>query len=606
MKSKNIIAFLFLILFGLISGYFLGFLKNKPNKINEIEKCKTPYFHYSYFSDKSFFDNAYKNISKKNKTSNDIKGLIVNHHLLAPNLIAETINTIATKDKITIVLISPNHFSVGRGQIISSLYNWNTPYGTLFPDCETISKLEKNKILNIDEYPFKKEHGIYGIMPFIKKSLPNARVVPIIIKDTLSKNDLNKFIDSLYAELGNNVLIIGSFDFSHYLPDSAAEFHDKKSISVIKNFDYEGIKNIDIDSIPGLEITMRYMEKIGALNFNLLTNTNSSQILRDPTIYETTSYVDGFFSVGDKTTDKTATILTFGDMMLDRLVRKKINENGKTHPFEKIKNFLKGSDIVVANAEGVFTGFPSKTIDLSNKILKFTFDPTLLSSLKKLGFTLFSIANNHALDFGAQGLKESKQNFEKYELSWFGDPLNQNLHSFKTMIRGKKIAFIGYHQFAQQGFDIVLNEIQKAKKDNNFVIIYPHWGIEYNQKVSETQIKEARAFIDNGADVVIGSHPHVIEPIEIYKNKAIFYSLGNFIFDQSFSSLTSEGLSIGIVIGQEKVSYYLFPFYIKNTQASLAPRDKHDKILSNLAERSFAQNEKKKEIKNGILILDLK
>jgi len=604
MKAKNIVVFVFLILFGLVSGYSLGFLKNKPDE-NKNKGCGVSDFHYSYFSNKSFFDDAYKNIPQKSITINQVKGILVNHHLLAPNLIAETIDTIATKNKITVVLISPNHFSSGQGQIISSLYQWDTPYGILNSDCENISKLEKQGVLNIDEYPFKKEHGISGIIPFIKKSLPNAKIIPIIIKETLSENDLNKFVDSLYATLGNNVLIIGSFDFSHYLPDNVAQFHDKKSISVIKNFDYIGLKTTEIDSVPGLEITMRYMEKEGALNFNLIANTNSSQILHDPTIEETTSYINGSFSIGNKALDNTATISTFGDMMLDRFVRQKINTNSNSYPFDKIKRFLIGSDIVVANAEGVFTSYPSETLNVSNAPLKFTFDLTNLTMLNKLGFTLFSQANNHALDFGKQGLKESGQAIEKFGMNWFGDPLNKNLNSFTTTIRGQKITFIGYHQFSPQGFDITLNEIQSAKKNSDFVVVYPHWGMEYNQEVTETQIKNAYAFIDAGADVIIGSHPHVIEPIEIYKNKAIFYSLGNFIFDQDSVGPTSEGLSVGIAITPQKISYYLFPLDIRNAQASLMSYDRRSKVLSDIAERSFIQDEMKKSIKNGILTLDL-
>ena len=142
MKAKNIVVFAILVLFGLLSGYSLGFLENKPNE-NKNEECGLSDFHYSYFSNKPFFDDAYKNIPEKSGMSDKIKGVLVNHHLLAPNLIAETMNTIATTSQITVVLISPNHFSAGQGQIISSLYKWDTPYGVLDSDCGNISKLEK-------------------------------------------------------------------------------------------------------------------------------------------------------------------------------------------------------------------------------------------------------------------------------------------------------------------------------------------------------------------------------------------------------------------------------------------------------------------------------
>ncbi len=607
MKVKNSIVFLFLITISLLGGYSFRSLEKKPdaNKFDAHQTCEVSDTHNSYFSSKSFFEDAYKNIPEESVPSGNIRGIIVNHHLLAPNLIAKTINMMATTSPVTVVLVSPNHFSAGQGQIISSLFKWDTPYGMLDNDCETVAKLEKQGVIKIDEYPFRKEHGISGIAPFIKKSLPNAKVIPIIVKETLSENDLTTFIDSLYAIVGSSTLILGSFDFSHYLPDNVAKFHDEKSIAVIRNFDYAGLKTIETDSVPGLEIVLRYMEKEGALHFDLTANTNSSRILHDPTIEETTSYVDGSFSVGDRVVDDTATILTFGDMMLDRSVRQKINTNGDSYPFEKVKRFLIGSDVVIANAEGVFTEFPSKTTDVLNGVLKFTFDTALLFPLKKLGFTLFSQANNHALDFGRQGLKESEKSIEEAGLHWFGDPSNKNPHSFIAMVRGQKIAFIGYHQFALQGLDVVLAEIQSAKKDGDFVVVYPHWGVEYNQGVSETQIREAHAFIDAGADAIIGSHPHVIEPMEIYKNRIIFYSLGNFIFDQAPIGPTSEGLSVGIALTPQKVSYYLFPLNIRNMQASLMLYDKRGTVLSSIADRSFVSNEAKNEIKSGIVTLDV-
>jgi AmmeMemoRadiSam system protein B len=294
MKKIRVVGFVALIITGLFLGYILG---NTTVKKVEQDKGATTNLHYSYFSDKAFLDKAYNNVVEKSSITNNVKGVIVNHHLLAANLIAETINTIATTSQVTVVLISPNHFSSGRGQIISSLYNWNTPYGILDGDRQTVSELSKLKVINIDEYPFEKEHGISGIVPFIKKSLPNSKIVPILIKNNLSQNDLNSFVDSLYTTLGPEVLIIGSFDFSHFYPDNITQLYDKKSISIITNFNIDNISDVEVDSRPGLEIVMRYMQKVGATNFNLIANTNSAQILHDQTINEAVSYINGSFSL---------------------------------------------------------------------------------------------------------------------------------------------------------------------------------------------------------------------------------------------------------------------------------------------------------------------
>jgi poly-gamma-glutamate synthesis protein (capsule biosynthesis protein) len=147
---------------------------------------------------------------------------------------------------------------------------------------------------------------------------------------------------------------------------------------------------------------------------------------------------------------------------------------------------------------------------------------------------------------------------------------------------------------------VVLDEITQAKKSGSFVVVYPHWGEEYKLSVTKTQVDTAHKFIDVGADLIIGSHPHVIEPIEVYKNKAIFYSLGNFIFDQSNTGPTSEGLSVGIVIKENEVIYYLFPIKIRNAQASLMPYVNRDILLSDIALRSDVSNLIKNQIKSGV------
>ncbi|MEI6190778.1 MAG: AmmeMemoRadiSam system protein B [bacterium] len=293
MKKIRVVGFVVLITIDLLLGYILGDIIIK--KVDP-DKDATTNLHFSYFSDKSFSDKAYRDIGNDLVSGNNIRGIIVNHHLLATNLIAKTINNIATTSQVTVVLISPNHFSSGRGQILSSLYDWNTPYGILESDKPAILNLKEKGAINIDEYPFEKEHGISGIVPFIKKSIPNSRIVPIIIKDNLSKKELDGFVDSLYDVFWDKTLIVGSFDFSHYYPDNITQLYDKKSISIITNFNFDNINDVEVDSKPGLEIVMRYMQKVGAIHFNLIANTNSSQILRDPNIKEVVSYINGFFA----------------------------------------------------------------------------------------------------------------------------------------------------------------------------------------------------------------------------------------------------------------------------------------------------------------------
>ncbi len=314
-------------------------------------------------------------------------------------------------------------------------------------------------------------------------------------------------------------------------------------------------------------------------------------------------YINNFPLILKEKVEKPVTILAFGDMMLDRNVRVSIKNNTAEYPFLNIKDFLSGHDIVVANLEGVFTNFQSVTAGVINGPLSFTFDPKIIATLKQFNFNIFSVANNHSLNFGRVELDKSNKLLEKEGISWFGDPSNKNLNSFTTIIRGQKITFIGYHEFAYQGFDLVLNEITLAKENKSFVIVYPHWGEEYRKSMTQGQIKMAHQFIDAGADLILGSHPHVIEPIEIYNGKAIFYSLGNFVFDQYNSGPTTEGLSIAINITKNEVKYSIYPFDIKNAQVSLMSKINSETVLNNLSIKSVADEWTKNGIKTGEFIL---
>lgn len=276
------------------------------------------------------------------------------------------------------------------------------------------------------------------------------------------------------------------------------------------------------------------------------------------------------------------TILAFGDMMLDRSVRAQINKNGAEYPFALIKDFLKGNDIVVANAEGPFTYNKSVTLGVKDGPLVFTFDPAILPTLKNLGFTLLGQANNHTLNFGMSGFQKSISTIEEAGMNWFGDPRNKEIKPYVAEIRGEKVAFIGYHEFAYQGKDDVLRAILDAEKMATFVVVYPHWGEEYRTNFTVAQQKLAHAFIDAGADVVLGAHPHVIEPIEIYKNKLIFYSLGNFIFDQAANAPTGRGLAVRISLEPDFATYSLFPFSIVKQQAALLPLEERQKELDRI------------------------
>ena len=301
------------------------------------------------------------------------------------------------------------------------------------------------------------------------------------------------------------------------------------------------------------------------------------------------------------------TMLMVGDIMLDRhifSIAKK--SNNFSYPFERITPLLEGSDLAIANLEGTITANDSVAVDSGT--LRFTFSPQFIPALAER-FQIFSLANNHALDFGKAGLSQTRIFLQEANISIFGDP--QNKAGVRSTIVSKNdftIGLVGYHALWKLDTEAIVSEIEKIKPQVHFVIIYPHWGIEYELSPSPVQIKEAHEFIDAGADVIIGSHPHVVQTIELYKNKPIFYSIGNFIFDQYWSEETVRGLAVRLVLekkdGRLHQTYELLPTHINNTgQPGSAPEAEVSEVLERIATQSAIPDSFRKLIREGLFTL---
>ena len=182
--------------------------------------------------------------------------------------------------------------------------------------------------------------------------------------------------------------------------------------------------------------------------------------------------------------------------------------------------------------------------------LIFTFDPGLAPTLAKNNIKLVNLGNNHILNFGPEGLNQTKKYLTDAGVDYFGDPGAGEPIVFTKDLRDKKIVFVNYNYAAPRSWENSLAAIQAAEKDTNaFIVLYAHWGTEYQSGDPSSKTRSrARAFIDAGADLVIGTHPHVIQIKEQYEDESIYYSLGNFVFDQYFSPATQEGLAVQALI----------------------------------------------------------
>jgi poly-gamma-glutamate synthesis protein (capsule biosynthesis protein) len=267
------------------------------------------------------------------------------------------------------------------------------------------------------------------------------------------------------------------------------------------------------------------------------------------------------------------TIMMGGDIMMDRNIRALGEKNGYETLFdEPVATLFKQADIAVANLEGPITSNPSKNL-INGKpieVLQFTFSPKSRAALTAAGFDIVSLANNHTDNFGLLGFKETQDWLTDSQLSWFGNPWNSTSSSIMrdtpsddkspitTVVtkNGITVAFIGYHSF-QKGVDKVMSEIRRVSGPQVFTIVMPHWGEEYVATSSEKMKGLATAFINAGADAVIGAHPHVIMNQDWIDGVPVLYSLGNLLFDQYFSPEVSKGMIAELYIVKDSSSVHL-------------------------------------------------
>lgn len=254
---------------------------------------KHPLYHYSFWATKAFFTAAWQQAQPIDPyQGNPIVGLVVNHHLLAPHFIARTLAIASDQKPSVILLLSPNHFQIGKKQILTSAHDWMTPYGAI----KTDKKLSTALGLFADEVPWEQEHGIKNIMPFIKHYFPATPVIPVIVKYTTSDATIDQLARTLAQELPERALIIASFDFSHDQTSDVADANDSRSITVLQTLDYAQTKNLDIDSKPGLRLFLEILSLRGAKTFSLVDHSNAAKLARKPEMENVTSYITGYFS----------------------------------------------------------------------------------------------------------------------------------------------------------------------------------------------------------------------------------------------------------------------------------------------------------------------
>lgn len=244
------------------------------------------------------------------------------------------------------------------------------------------------------------------------------------------------------------------------------------------------------------------------------------------------------------------TLLFAGDVYFSNYVLNAYDQAGGIQGVldDGIRQEISQADIFMVNQEFPFT---ERGTAAEDKQFTFRLPPHRVSILQEMEADIVTLANNHILDFGTEGLLDSCQTLEEAGIAYVGGGENlDRARELKTLeAGGKTIGFLGTSRvymdaswaagpshpgvFSTYDPAQALESIREAKNQCDYLVVYVHWGVERETKPKEYQRTMGRQYIDAGADLVVGSHPHVLQNVEYYNGKPIVYSLGNFVFGSS-------------------------------------------------------------------------
>lgn len=283
--------------------------------------------------------------------------------------------------------------------------------------------------------------------------------------------------------------------------------------------------------------------------------------------------------------------LTFvGDVMMSGNVEKRLLEKGFDFPFEHVRSLFLQDDYTIANLETPITlrGTPSE-----NKEFVYKSSPEAIPAMKEAGIDAVNLANNHSMDQGVEGLLDTFSALDAHQIAYVGAGKDAKRAYAPVYVekKGIRIALLGFSRVIPQvswyaGKDqpglaatydpaLAVQAIQEAKKEADLVIVIAHWGKEKVDFPVDYQQALARTYIDAGADLIVGGHPHVLQGFEQYRGKWVAYSMGNFIFTRAVEPKTWDSMVLQANCTKTgDCQLKMLPYYAELGQA--VPMNDHD------------------------------
>lgn len=279
------------------------------------------------------------------------------------------------------------------------------------------------------------------------------------------------------------------------------------------------------------------------------------------------------------------TLVAVGDLLLGGSAEESVNKHGFDYPFSDISAILQSADIAMANLEAPLTRQPKPVED---KRFTFKVDPEAAAAMQRAGITILTLANNHIGDFGPEGVTDTIAALRPHGLRYTGagKDLTQARRPTAHATANGSVGFLAYSNTFPKSFyaksdrpgtapgyaEFIRKDVQRLREFVDYVVVSFHWGAELMTEPKDYQQNLARVAIDNGAHVVIGHHPHVLQGVEFYNGGVIYYSLGNFAFGSYSRNAKTGGLARVTLADGGVKSAEILPLNVANYEVHFQPR----------------------------------
>lgn len=496
------------------------------------------------YTDPALFTRAIAAVENLAPWQGALKAVTVPHHLEVPDLIATGISLARETAPDRIILLFPDHFNqTGRG-FATTPRGFQTVLGPVLNDrAATQALIDGGLPISC---LFARDHGIGAIVPFLAHYLPGVPIVPVALSIHSRKRDWDALAGQLAPFVTPDTLIVQSTDFSHYLPHHEARLRDQQVLNILAADDEDALLRLHqpdhIDSLAALYLTRRLAQAPAMVVANRNQQEGTQTRLAETTSYMVIAFAPNPGPIPHRFGAEQVLVLG-GDLFLGRTLPRILSDDLAEDRVISAALAATGGSPMVVNLEGVV--LEELPVNLPHLTLGMPAD-VVARMLARLNVVGVGLANNHALDLGKTGLDKTRAHLARAGVAAFA-------HREALDIAGLSIVGLRDLSNSEPPYSDLLTAAdldQLIRPDaTRPVVAYFHWGREGMATPSAREsllAQEARA---RGASVILGAHPHVASDrakLLDGGDAILFYSLGNFLFDQSGADVSGALIELRV------------------------------------------------------------